>query len=513
MRAGCFLFFLALLLSPSIAKANIWNSLFGLPGLSSCGPDDYDCLLDIAHKRAMCAFENREYKPNISGHVKTARKLLQLTPDSDRDSYLRAWDALESDAEFRNGLRLPVFDPAQVYNLARVKQAFASEERAPSENFKEYAAWALDYLFETEPDAALALWKDNVSFLWGGSVRAVQIGHEWVLKNDVESFVDYSTRFNQPYSPRYDVWEIMPYHAARHCEAGRVDEGQKITQIVRRQVSAFEPGKESPSMDMAPLTEAILYCEGESEAQEYLGEVLRQMELDIATVTTKITDEKNLEYVLGVIRSEVGEGATLPFSMWLEKEGRRNEAIEMFAKLPFIGVSSTLGDIQSDGILALRPEEAKFEALLEHQKELQMYQENEEALLKWFADEYEPDFSVCCAEIERVADIVKLAVSNLPKPFAVKAVQRGITVLRDQKEVDPRFAMDDYLLVYLFLANAEKRKFGCGISAETRAKVLSDIDGIEFTRARTAATIDYLAYLDAVPSERDQKWTCLSAAD
>lgn len=442
-----------------------------------CDADNRLCLMEAAADIHLLRLRkgNPSQVPYIARDVAELLELVQFSDE--RDAILKRFRDLPAPEEF---LERAERGPATTdwITAEKVRSSFSRKQSLVRGDFEFWAKYALESLAEKDPAAALDIWEEFLPELQESSQNAGNFGYRLALKHSPVAAERFHRDFPLPDSAGYDGFELLAAAAAQWCRSNPDYAGQSLLTILDRELDERSKAVGSTSglyvIDAAPRTEAVLYCTGEEAARAFQTEILRltaDVIRQIRQDDAKADQIKNFE--VGVVRSEVGEGAVVPFVLWLVRQGRSGEAAEMLSAFPYHGSSSTLGGISEDGILSLEAATINLEELVRFDVDGKLYSGKPAIVLDTYLNQF-PDQRVSQLYPGHMMQRVHSAISALwPEPKAAEAAGKYLHQLNVARRNDA-LHREDYLSAVLQQAKTE-RLSGCFLTDGQLESVLDEI--------------------------------------
>ncbi len=473
---------------PSSSSAEgFFEAIFGpSPIKFDCNPSDRVCLLDKAVELHLLRFRLRRVESNVFPHAQEGRRLLALsTSDSKRAAYLEKYRALGSTEEFYKELEANDDPGASWITPELVRQDFKDRHSSIKGDFNYYTRYALETLFKNHPEEAADIWWTHLKMLWEVNIDAVATGYDWALQNDLELLKRFHKKYYVPQTSYSDMFEVIPYRAARHCEHGDKETGLAILSLLedelahKRKTANLDKGRYV--IDAAGRVEAVLYCKGKAAAYEALDEVLALTNRALKNIPKFNPTENERNFVRGVIQSEVGEGANVPMALWLHENGNTDEAIEVWSRLPFAGSQFSFevtnsGKVNGDmSVMAMEAARHSFERLVETTRDDDLHSEDPKIALHWFLNSF-PEKRI---QGFRFGSVLKYVPDKImaawPEPYAVSAAEKLLSFTKKalSSEIIAPYKLH---VLELKLATIEKSKSGCILSNQRLQSWLDNIN-------------------------------------
>lgn len=460
---------------PTVSAAQgLWDMLFGGNPKQievACELRDRVCLLDTAVELAVLRYVNREVKSNWHPHAHEGQRLLSMAASrADRERYLDIYHEVEAVDEFYEILRRNYDPDASWITPGLVRKDFSERHSSIKGDFEHYAGYALETLMKRGSEETMGIWWTHLDMLSEVSVRGLAVGYDWLLLNDIEGLNRFHKSYRPPNSSLYDLYEVMAYAAARYCQAGNMADGNTALGLLetelKRQLAGTNLDLGHYVIDYAPTVEPVLYCRGEAAALVRLDEVMALTDRALNHAKIFYIEEDERGFVSSVIRSEVGEGSTVPFALWLHRQGREEEAARILARMPYFGSSTTIGGMVENGILSLEANKTRLEEVVSFYWGMELYSENPTVVLIWFMRDFnEAHLAECCNQKQKMEYVLDAAAKIWPKPQAVDAAKRALLFLNILQSTD-NLALHERHWFEIRHAQVEKEKSGCAVSDE-----------------------------------------------
>ncbi len=485
---------LSLFCFTQFANAGIFDA-FGSKAVF-CQPKDRQCVLDVALDTAIKDFSSRDPIAEAAPHATRAGRLYALVPPDQRQAVRQRWQAAGADEAFFATLDKTSWPllPMDWLTADLLKEALDSEEGPDGTNFADFVEFAFPVLLKKERKATLSLWDEHMEMLWDDAFDSVTLVFDWMANNDVDALERYASRYNFPQSALYDPRQALSRAAARFCNNGNHERGERILALLEKEKQGWKPEREKKAMDWSRQTTGVLACRGEQAALGLVDPVLAQMQTDVREAEEKYKDPKEQAFVVGVIRSEVAEGLIQPLALHFEGASQHDQAMKVFARLPVQQSSMMLGDIAEKGIYGMEFLQQSFAEFMEVHREDEFYDTDRSKALTWYLEKY--DSNEAGPGIEREAEAIDMAGEIWPNPVARQAAEKALKTLADRANEDRRAKQSALDRARLRVGAFEKRSQGCEIPDTALTEILANAGGYEFAEQRSEMLIDYLTYLD-----------------
>lgn len=492
----------AILLS-LVTLGHAWLSgLFSSGSTIDCAPRDRACILEETIGIQIANFEAREYKPNIDPHARTAGDLFKLIAEDMHAPLRERWREAGADEEFFRQLddyaRVePSLDNITVDELRAVLDAHESPD---GRDFGDYTRTAFSALLRTDPTGGIKLWESHRSLLWSDAFSAFTDTLDWTAANDIDALERFTGRYLLPKTALYDGWDNISRIAARHCEGGDTQHGERLISILEEEKAGWKPDQELQAIQWSKMTSGVLYCRGEAAAMTMLDLLFEQMEADIEMVRQKYPNEKEQQFAIGVIRSEVAENAVQVIALWLHDQGRADEARKIFARQPSQAMTATPEALVNEGILGNQFEDTSFDEFIELQDSGAFYADDPRVALDWYVNDFQPTFEICCVERDYVVSSVELIAKVWPDAIGRQAAAKTMAELKRLEGIKPDFnGPENRQKVILQLAALARKSDDCDLTDERLEQILAAVPSYRYGSSKDDVLRAYLRFLDAEP--------------
>ena len=461
-----------------------------------CQPKDRQCVLDVALDIAIKDFSSRDPIAEAAPHATRAGRLYALVPPDQWQAVRQRWQAAGADEAFFATLDKTSWPllPSDWLTADLLEEALDSQEGPDRTNFADFVEFAFPVLLKKERAATLSLWDEHVEMLWNDAFDTVTLVFDWMANNDVDALERYASRYNFPQSATYDPREGLSRAAARFCDNGNHEPGERILALLEKEKQGWKLEREKQAIDWSRQTTGVLACRGEQAALDLVDPVLAQMQTDVREAKEKYKNLQEQAFVVGVIRSEVAEGLIQPLALHFEEAGQHDQAVKVFARLPVQQSAMMLSDIAEKGIYGMEFLQQSFAEFMEVHREDAFYDTDRSKALTWYLEKY--DGSEAGPGLEREAEAIDMAGEIWPNPVARQAAEKALKTLADRANEDRRAKQSALDRARLRLGAFEKRRRGCEIPDTALTEMLANAGGYDFAEQRSEMLIDYLSYLD-----------------
>ncbi|PRZ43314.1 hypothetical protein [Tritonibacter scottomollicae] len=484
-----------------------------------CAVRDHDCLIGSAIDLLILRLQHREDERSWTQIAEEGQRLLSMaSSELDRIRLLSKFEAIELPDGFLERLNVPPTQDTSWITEPQVRADFRELHSSVQGNFELYANYAIETLLERDSARAMSIWWDYLEMLQRESPDTVESGFRWLLKNDAEGLVSFINQYTPPDSALFDVHELMAHYAADACRFGEPERGETILEMLDLLIARARPTADLDEgffvMDYAPSVEASLHCRGEVEAFKRLDDVIALADRAMKAVGERITEERQRAFAISVIRSEVGEGSTIPLAIWLHREGRRQDAEHTLARMPYYGTTTTIQGLTESGILSLEAMSGRLDEVLRHYGDEDSYYENPNVVLDWFARVYDEEyFNRCCVQDELLKRVLDASKKLGPDPKAQAAALRVFEYL-ERLHQSGSLKLYEWHEIEINFARSERETSGCQVADATLRRWLDAIATYPSLVKRqyfqsaypgdwhqSKVTEAYLGYLTAAPGE------------
>lgn len=481
-------------------QAYAWPWPFPSSSAIGCEPRDRACILEETIKAQIDDLKTRNDKLDMAQHAQGAAELYPLVPEAERELLTMRW--LEAGAEedffdlmesYRAPARLPLQDISAADLRAVLEKGIAPDDR----DFDSYVREAFPVVLAADKEGGIALWEDYRSLLHRDAFRAFSETLDWASQHDIDALERYTADYLLPKTAYYDGWDRISRMAARLCNAGDSASGERLLAILESEKADWTVDQEMQAIQWSKMTSGVLHCRGEKAARRMLDPLFDQMQADIEQVRQLYPDEREQNFNIGVIRSEVAENAVQVIALWLHEQDRTEEGRELFASLPSTAMSSTLSSIANEGIYGSTFEDNSFDQMIEFQQSAAMYDENPLVALGWYVEDFNPDLETCCIDKDYVTNSIDLIEQAWPADIARDAARLTIGYLEQLEVASPRFnGPHQRDLAMLRIATLARASDGCDLTDEYLSQILARVPSYEFGRTPGDVLRSYLRFLD-----------------
>jgi hypothetical protein len=468
---------------------------------AACAPRDRTCILEWALTIDMEGYQSREIKDDTFDFADRAGKLLALAPTGMRDSIRKRWIEAADNDRFEGEMEGAYYGnlATSEFSIEALRTALETRTAPAKIAFGDYVKVGFDAVWTSNPQVAQDLWFQNIDLLISGAPAALTQGHQWLANNNVAGLERYHTQYYFPQSTLYNPWETLGRAADQQCRNDNKPQGERILKVMEVELEARKDDAEKRAMRQAKLMPAIISCRTETAARQWLDLVLSQLKSDLEAAKANYSNEGEQKFVLGVITSEVSESLTGPFALWLNKQGRHDDAMTVFSRLPAQGTLATLGDMQEKGILGLEFPAQQFDAYIAQNTGIND-RESKQALT-FYLDGFDGTWEPCCDKLEypfmAIHDIEALWPDDIAKRAATRSLEH-MRMLTALKLVQSN-RIDEGLLQ---LAILQKQREGCLLTADFESGLLSQVQSYGYYAYKVDTLIRYIQYLDTKPVAR-----------